>query len=160
MSTADPRYHDAWDVRALCQAVRARLADVDALAEAITDPRVDRRVVIDQAVDLRRSLLRGAEQARQTSGCPGSTQRRPRLQHGHGPVFLAALKAVPQARTVGAVLTAALDASAAAVRPLAEALVGQADLGDVAERSVATCRRFLVLADLLATTVDTTWERK
>jgi len=152
VSTANPRHHDArlpvtlesgtWDAHAHCQAVRARLADVDALAETITDPRVDRRVVIDQAVDLRRSLLRGAEQARQTSGCPGST-RRPRLQHGHRQVFLAALEAVPRARTTGAMLTAALDASAGAVRPLAGALVDQAGIGDVAERSVAACRRFL-----------------
>lgn len=76
MSTANPRHHDArlpvtlesgtWNAHAHRQAVRARLADVEVLAEATTDPWVDRRVVIDQAVDLCRALLDQAEQARRT----------------------------------------------------------------------------------------------
>lgn len=170
MNTANPRQHDArlpaaleavtWDLHAHRQAVRARLADVEVLAEAITDPFVDRRVVIDQAVDLRRSLRGQAEQARQSFGSPGSTQRMRRGDDGHGQVTLAALEAAPQARTTRAVLAAALDASAGVVRPLAVALVGEADLQDVAERSVATCRRFLILADHLITTVETTCERE
>lgn len=81
------------DVQAHCHAVRARLADLDVLAEAITDPRVDRRVVIDQGADLRRSLLREAEQAHRAFGSPGSTQRRPPCGDGHRQVPLGALEA-------------------------------------------------------------------
>ncbi|MBA2694680.1 MAG: hypothetical protein H0U62_02250 [Actinobacteria bacterium] len=69
------------------QAVQVRLADVDALAEATTDPWVGRRVVIDQAGDLRQALLDQAEQARRTCGSPGSTQRRLRRDDGHRQVF-------------------------------------------------------------------------
>lgn len=97
MSTANPRHLHAWlpaalesgtwDAHAHRQAVRARLADVEVLAEATTDPWVGRRVVIDQAVDLRRALLDQAEQVRQVPGSPASTHRRPRRDDGHRRVF-------------------------------------------------------------------------
>ncbi len=165
MSTENPSHRDVrlpvdlesltWDAQAQLLAVRARLADVNVLAEAMTDPRVGRRVVIDQAVDLRRSLLDQAEQARRTLGGRGSTQRRLRRDDRHEQATLATRETLPQAHTVDAVLTAALTASAGAARPLAVALVDQADLEEVGVRSVATCRRFLFLADHLITRTDT-----
>jgi len=148
------------DVQAHSKAVLARLADLDALAQAITDPFVARRVVIDQAVDLRRSLLDQAERTRRAMGNPGSTQPGLRRDDTHEQTTLAALEAVPKARTARAVLAAALGTSAGAARPLAEALADQPDLGDVAQRSVATCWRILLLAEQLAATVDTACERE
>ncbi len=143
-----------WDVQALCQAVRARLADLDVLAEAITDPRVARRVLIDQAVDLRRSLLDLAEQARRTPGGPGWSQPTARRDDLHQQVLFAAFEAMLQVTTAGCVLAAVLQASADAVRPLAQALVGQADMDEVPERSVTACRYYLLLADRCAGTMD------
>lgn len=151
-----------WEVRAHRRLVRARLADLDVLAEAITDPRVARRVLIDQAVDLRRSLLAQAEQARRIPDVPRWSQPKasPRRDDEQEQVALAALETVPQPSTAGPGLVVTLQASADAVRPLAEALVDQAGMDEVAERSVTACRYYLVLTDMLATTVHATSGRE
>ena len=147
MSTAHPSHRDVRrpvDLESLTRgaqaqllAVRARLADVAVLAEAMTDPWVGRRVVIDQAVDLRRSLLGQAEQASRALGGPGWSPPRSRNDGAHEQVAPAVL----QARTGGAVLLAALAAASGAVRPLAEALVDQADINEVADRAKSSGRR-------------------
>ncbi|WP_298891551.1 hypothetical protein [uncultured Serinicoccus sp.] len=114
-------------VREVRRLVSARLSDVDAWAEvaAAQSPTL---VVIDQAVDLRRTLADVAYLARSVLEDVPTTP------------------AWNETRLAAAVVASSLDAAGHTVSPVATALCRQDDLHATAQLSAGVTRRFLAAA--------------
>lgn len=146
--------------------VRASGSDLTVLQALIVCDPVGRRVLIDQAVDLRRSLLGDSVHVDQLlTGLLAAEQA---LLDGHRPCHEGTQdpSVVVGAATSGAAaMVGGLDAAARALGPLAQSLVDEPDLPATAHLSGQACRRHLVsarraageLADPLATPTRSPW---
>lgn len=129
------------------QRVYARGSDLTVLQALIVCDPAGRRVLIDQAVDLRRCLLRDSVHVDLLlTGLPAAEQA---LLDGHRPCHEGTQDppvVVAAATSGAATMVGPLDAAARALGPLARSLVDEPDLPATAHLSGQACRRHLVIA--------------